>query len=364
MGTVYLARDTRAGKAAPGTDQAEALLALKVLPPKRAREEETTLLRFRREMELGQLLAHPNVTRTFDAGLIGGIHYIAMEYVPGESLKRLVSRVGPLSAAEAAPLFADIAAGLTHAHERGLIHRDLKPSNVMVTPEGRAKILDLGLALLMHETLPADRAIVGGEGYILGTMDYIAPEQGTDATNVGPRSDLYSLGCTLYFTVTGVPPFPGGTPQQKIRWHKTEPPPAVRSINPAVPIGFAELVEKLLAKEPEERPGSAEEVRQSLLPWIGEPKRLPVNQATSSTSPDVMQGFDTPEFDPSLWEAAPTAATGNSTAEEMANRPVQADAPATEPSLASIATPSERRVWLYLLIPAILALLFVLLRGR
>src|SRR5262245_28373166 len=146
MGTVYLARDSRL--AAVGIDSA--LLALKVLPARRAREEERTLHRFRREMELGRHVEHPNITRTFDAGEVGGVHYIAMEYVPGHSLRQVVNQGGPLSVPDAARVFADVIAGLHHAHKAGLIHRDLKPSNIMVTPEGRGKVLDFGLALLMR----------------------------------------------------------------------------------------------------------------------------------------------------------------------------------------------------------------------
>ena len=365
MGTVYLARDTRFQKAqgidastpflnlpsaeAPDAALETPLVALKILPPKRAREDENTLLRFRREMELGRRLAHPNVARTLDSGLVGGVHYIAMEYVPGESLRRMVLRVGPLPAADAARLFADVAAGLAHAHGRGLIHRDLKPSNVMVTPDGRAKILDLGLALLMGEELPSDRTIVGGEGYILGTMDYIAPEQGADATDVGPWSDLYALGCSLYFTVAGVPPFPGGTARQKIRWHRTEPAPPVRSLNPAVPEAFAALIEKLLAKRPADRPRSAEDLRNQLLTWAGAagPGRIPA--IVHPTEAEAVETFDTPDFDRSLWEA---------------RSPVPLDVPEPVPSDPPAWRSATKWAWAAVGVAASLALLFVLLRGR
>jgi len=186
MGTVYLARvqarerESASGRAgeeekppplpslpfspSPFLPFAPAVIALKVLPPKRAREEARTLLRFRREMEIGRHLDHPNITRMFDAGEVDGIHYLAMEYVPGLSLRQLVGTGGPLPVGDAARLFADVAAGLAHAHEHGLIHRDLKPSNIMVTPLGQAKILDLGLALTVDEVLPEDPTIVGGHG--------------------------------------------------------------------------------------------------------------------------------------------------------------------------------------------------------
>ncbi len=306
MGTVYLARDVRIGGATPDAETAgrSPLVALKVLPPQKARESGHHLARFRRETDLGRRLAHPNVTRTLDDGFEEGVHFIAMEYVPGESLKRVVSAGGPLPVGPAARLFVDVLAGLAHAHERGLIHRDLKPSNVMVTPDGRAKILDLGLALLVDEVLPADRSVVGGAGYILGTMDYIAPEQAADATDVGPWSDLYAAGCSLYFTLTGAPPFPGGTARQKMRWHQNEAPPPLRSLNPSVPAEFAYLVEKLLAKSPADRPASAADVRAKLLPWAeaaDAPVAIVVHGPRSAG--EAVASVDSPDFDPSLWVA-------------------------------------------------------------
>jgi eukaryotic-like serine/threonine-protein kinase len=303
MGTVYLAKSL--AKPATPPDPLFPLVALKVLPPKRAREEAKTLLRFRREMELGKPLDHPNITRTLDAGEHHGVHYIAMEYVPGLSLKQLISRDGPLPVGEAARLFADAAAGLEHAHQKGLIHRDLKPSNIMVTPEGQAKVLDLGMAMLMNEALPEDPAIVGGEGYILGTMDYIAPEQTTDATNVGPHSDVYSLGCSIYHTVCGMPPFPGGTSKQKMQWHRTEPAPAPHSINPAVPPDFSRLIGRCMAKDPRDRPESAEALRGLLLRWATE--RTPPGDSPRHTDRDVVSEVDTRQLDPSLWDEIPVA---------------------------------------------------------
>lgn len=302
MGTVYLAKSL--AKPAVPPYPLFPLVALKVLPPKRAREEAKTLLRFRREMELGKHLDHPNITRTLDAGEQHGLHYIAMEYVPGQSLKQLISKDGPLPVGEAARLFADVAAGLEHAHSKGLIHRDLKPSNIMVTPEGRAKLLDLGLALLVDEALPEDIAIVGGEGYILGTMDYIAPEQTSDATNVGPHSDVYALGCSIYHAVCGVPPYPGGTAKQKMQWHRTEPAPPPHTINPALPPAFSLIIQSCMAKNPADRPASAAELRSLLLPWAGEVR---TSVAGPHTDREVVSVVDTRQLDPSLWDAVPVA---------------------------------------------------------
>jgi len=304
MGTVYLARWKRAGDG-DGTTSLDDLIALKVLPPKRAREEAKTLQRFLREMELGRHLGHPNVTRTLDAGEIGGVYYIAMEYVPGQSLRQMVLGGGPLSVADAARTFADVSAGLAHAHSRGLVHRDLKPSNIMVAPDGHAKILDLGLALIVGEVRPDDPTILGGRGYVLGTMDFIAPEQVTDSAAVGPAADLYALGCSIYFSLAGVAPFPGGTSHQKMKWHRLATAPPLDSLNPAVPFGFVRLVERLMAKNPADRPPTADAVRELLLPWAAATVSRAADAAAPHTAVEAVAEIDTPTFDPSLWDAVP-----------------------------------------------------------
>src|SRR5438552_11926723 len=236
MGTVYLARDIRSNL----------LVALKVLPPKRAREEERVLTRFRREMEMCQRVAHPHLAWAYEVGVCQGVYYIAMEYIPGRSLYRLVNDEGPLEISRAARLFAEVASALDHAHSQGLIHRDMKPSNIIITPHDHAKVLDLGLALVQGEA-PAALEVVGGRGYVVGTLDYIAPEQAENPTQVDPRSDIYSLGCTLYFALTGKPPFPGGTAVDKIQRHRGEHPLPVPQLNPGVPPAFIGLLRKMMA---------------------------------------------------------------------------------------------------------------------
>ncbi len=264
MSAVYLARDTRQ----------EQLVALKVLPPKQAREEERHLARFLREMELCQKVEDPHIARTYEVGESDGVYYIAMEFIPGRSLRRVVSDDGPLDVPRAAQLFAEAATALEHAHERGLIHRDLKPSNIMVTRDGHAKLLDLGLALIEGE-FGEDHRVVGGQGYVVGTMDYIAPEQSEDATNVCPRSDIYGLGATLYFALTGRPPFPGGSSMQKIMRHRSEEPVPIEQLNAAIPTGFANVVRQMMAKEPADRFASAGEVRRQLLKWTNSTDLVP-----------------------------------------------------------------------------------------
>lgn len=262
MGMVYLARDTREPEAADF-----AHVALKVLPPKLAREEPRMFARFQREIELGKRVSHENVTRTLEGGAIENVNFLAMEFVAGQTVREHVKQSGSLSVGNAARVFAEVAAGLAGIHASGLIHRDLKPGNIMLTPSGHAKILDLGLALVPGEAPPDDRKVIGGKGYIVGTMDYISPEQARDATDVTARSDIYSLGCSLYFALTGTPPFPGGTSFDKIRWQRTVPHVPLMDLNRSVPARFAELVDALMEKRPEDRPESAGAVRELLLPF-------------------------------------------------------------------------------------------------
>jgi len=261
IGIVYLARDLRE-RADPR------LVALKVLPPGRARQEPRTLIRFQREMSIGLALPRDShLTRTLDAGQADGVHYLAMEYVPGRTVKEAVLQDGPFPIGAASRIFADVAWGLAAAHDAGFVHRDLKPANVIVTPSGRGKLLDFGFALRLGEAEPTDPAILGGPGHTVGTMDYLAPEQSRHAGRVEPAADLYSLGCSLYFAVSGSPPFPGGTTQDKIRWHRQAFPTPITILNPTVPVEFDQLVAWMMAKRPVERPGSARELAAVLEQW-------------------------------------------------------------------------------------------------
>jgi serine/threonine protein kinase len=265
MSTIYLARDSRSGE----------LVALKMLPPSRWRKEDRLLARFQREMELSRRVAHPHLAWMYECGFCLGIYYIAMEYIPGKNLAKVVLQSGALKVPRAARLLAEVASGLEHAHNQGLIHRDLKPSNIMITPNDHARVLDLGLALIEGEE--ADQSVIGGQGLILGTMDYIAPEQTTDAANVDARADIYSLGCTLYFALTGRPPFPGGSSRDKVRRHRHEQPTPLRELAPEVPVGFTSLIELMMNKDPARRPPSAIAVEEELRAWATEDAGLPLD---------------------------------------------------------------------------------------
>ncbi|QVL30897.1 serine/threonine protein kinase [Telmatocola sphagniphila] len=273
MGTVYLARHENGS-----------LVALKVLPPKRAKREERTLARFLREMELSQRVKHPNLARTHEVGTSQGIYFIAMEYIRGKSLKQLVVDEGPLSVDRASALFIEVSVGLAYAHARGLIHRDLKPSNIMVTPAGHAKILDFGLAMESDEEIPEDKTIIGGKGYVVGTMDFIAPEQIQNSADVDFRADLYALGCTMYYTLTGQPPFPGGSSKRKMKMHLTEFPEPIPEINPEVPEAFARIAEKLMEKDPSRRYQNADAVCEAIMPWSKDDQPVKQDDELSNTA--------------------------------------------------------------------------------
>ncbi len=254
MGKVYLAQPEGGGEP----------VAIKVLPPSKAAAEAQALHRFRREMELSQRVLHTNLARTLDVGREGDIYYMVLEYVPGRSLYQMVREEGggPFRVPDAARLFLQVVAGLGAAHGSGLIHRDIKPSNIMVTPDGDAKVLDLGLARLVGEEGGLTRPNV-----VIGTLDYASPEQLGDAARADQRSDLYSVGCTLYFTLAGRPPFEGGDVVNKIfKQRMDDPEPLERAVR-GVPSTFAAIVRKLMNKDPADRYQSCPELAADLSRW-------------------------------------------------------------------------------------------------
>ncbi len=315
MGQVFLCRDSRNGL----------LCALKILPPSKARSKERLLARFQREMELSKEVAHPHLCRTFDADKLRGVYYLAMEFIPGQTLSRLVNTQGPLKVPRAARLMAEVASGLEHAHQKGLIHRDLKPGNIMITPHDHAKVLDLGLALKAGDKAD-DPTVTGGEGYIVGTMDYIAPEQTYDPTAVDGRADIYSLGCTLYYVLTGRPPFPGGTSVEKVYRQRKEEPEALLKLVPAIPPAFAALVQQMMAKDPRKRFPSARAVEERLWLWA---EGSPWQPLDSDNDPDYTAAIERlrkeePATDSSLTDIdlGDTADTGEAEAKAAERRPL------------------------------------------
>jgi serine/threonine-protein kinase len=259
MGKVYLAEKDGARR-----------VAVKVLPPRKMAEDQNALLRFQREMDLSLRCKHRNVARTLAVGAEGDVYFMVMEYIPGESLFDMVksARVGPLRVPDAARLFLQLIDGLDAAHQAGLIHRDIKPSNVMITPAGDVKLLDLGLARALDDEKGITRA-----NTVLGTLDYASPEQLGDASKADRRSDLYSIGCTLYFALSGRAPFEGGDMINKIFKQRMEDPPPLESVARGVPSAFATIVRKLMNKKPDERYQTCAELRADLARWT-DPRRV------------------------------------------------------------------------------------------
>jgi WD40 repeat protein/tRNA A-37 threonylcarbamoyl transferase component Bud32 len=281
MGAVYRAEHRRM----------ERTVALKVINPGLL-QNPATVQRFQQEVRTAARLHHPNIVTAYDADQAGTLHFLVMEHVEGRSLAEVVAEYGPLPVAVACEYVRQAALGLQHAHEQGMVHRDIKPHNLMVSqpasggckpPVGAAtgglhpplagtvKILDFGLARLARspETtagpLPQASAVLTGAGAVMGTADYIAPEQAADPRTADIRADIYSLGCTLFHLLTGRPPFEGGTVQEKLARHAAEPLPPM----PGVPAGLAAVLARATAKDPAARYATPAALADALAAFIG-----------------------------------------------------------------------------------------------
>ena len=240
MGRVFRALDTQLART----------VALKFLPRDQASDAET-LLRFRNEARSAARLDHESIARAYYVGEDRGFPYLVFEFVEGDTIRALVDQYGPLRLADALSYTLQVADALIHADERGVVHRDIKPSNVIITPEGRAKVIDLGLARL-QEVREADSDLTAS-GVTLGTFDYISPEQARDPRTVDVRSDIYSLGCAFFYMLTGRPPFPEGTVLQKLLQHQGDKPPDIHQFRPELPDEVSQVMRKMLAKDPAHR---------------------------------------------------------------------------------------------------------------
>jgi serine/threonine protein kinase len=253
------------------------VVAIKVLPPSKAKDAHL-LARFQREARLALRLKHPNVVRTFQVGEALGLNYLVMEHLEGETLDEVLARRGKLPPAEAVRLVHQALLGLQHIHEQGLVHRDLKPGNLMLVPgqaPGQAdvtlrstvKILDIGLGRALFDEMVTDgvnKQSLTSEGALLGTPDYMAPEQARDARAADIRSDIYSLGCVLYHALAGQPPFPDTNIISQMIRHATQPPRPLKDYNPAIPDGLQQIVSWMLAKQPGQRYATPERAAQAL----------------------------------------------------------------------------------------------------
>ena len=243
----------------------ERLVAIKVLPSRYV-ENPNYLDRFKREARAVAALDHPNIVRAYDIDQDGKTHYIVMEYVDGRDLQRIVSEDGTLSPDDAADYIAQAALGLQHAHEAGLVHRDVKPANCLVDNRRTLRLLDMGLAKFAKDSHPSISAI--HDDSVVGTADYLAPEQARNSQNVDARADIYGLGCTLYFALTGSPPFPEGTIAQRLLKHQSETPPSILEKRPDAPRSLVDLCARMMKKSPDQRIQTAAEVATELGKWL------------------------------------------------------------------------------------------------
>ncbi len=241
MGIIYKARDEETGQP----------VALKILLPGLA-QNPTTLERFRREAGRYAKLSHEHIVRLHEFGEANGIHFLALDYVDGIDLHEYISRKGTLDADEACLLITQAVRALAYLHQQNIIHRDIKPSNILLTKKNGwpiIKLTDLGLA----REISGDEIRLTRTGYMVGTIDYIAPEQARDSQSADPRSDIYSLGCTFYHMLAGRPPFSEGSLPERLLRHVDTAPPDIRQFHRGLSREVVTLLERMLAKKPEQR---------------------------------------------------------------------------------------------------------------
>ena len=325
------------------------IVALKVLRPELVADKQA-VDRFYREIEVVSQLADPHIVHAYDAGPIGNTLVLAMEYVDGVNLQQLVKEQGPLPLEIACDYMRQAALGLQHAHERGLIHRDIKPANLMATKTQPAvvKILDLGLARL-HAPDPASRThnltALESPSVMFGTPDYQAPEQSLDFHRADIRADLYSLGCTFFYLLTGRPPFEG-TMQEKLLRHMQTPPPPLTQFRPEAPADLTALIDRLLAKLPVERHQTPAELVEELNGLDTTPTMaLSQPEATLSDVPLPPASSKSTAKLPAVDLTSPPASvrsTGKFPAIDLLHPPTPAPSPASATTTATAAAPPVR----------------------
>jgi serine/threonine protein kinase len=314
-------------------------VAVKVLPATKA-DNPAALGRFYREARASGILDHPNLVKAHDIDQDGPLHFLVMEYVDGSNLQEIVSKFGPLAVDRAAHYIRQTAQALQHAHQVGLIHRDVKPANILIDRTGTVRVLDLGLARFFRDqndplTLKYD------EKNVLGTADYVSPEQALNSHEVDIRADVYSLGATFYYLLTGQPPFPGGKAAQKLIWHQVRQPTPVRTLRREVPPELAAIVQKMMAKEPAHRYQVPGEVVEALTPWTRTPLPPPPEAEMPRLSPAAARSVSAPpEGEPA---PAPAPRPVVLSTRGAASGPTRAGAPTNAPPAQRHADPTTPR---------------------
>jgi serine/threonine-protein kinase len=276
------------------------VVALKIIPRGRV-SDPVAVARFYREVRAVAQLSHSNIVTAFEVNQVGETHFLAMEYVDGIDLARLVQQSGPLPVPNACEYIRQAAVGLQHAHERGLVHRDVKPGNLMVarpSPDEPpvVKILDFGLARFESESTQAGRLTQFGK--IVGTADYIAPEQAANARTADIRADIYSLGCSLYYLLTAQPPFPGDEAVEKVRARMTGDAPSVRKVRPEVSPALEQILAQMMARNPADRFQTPGEVAKALGAHTAKRRQGPDNAAPAPDSPIDLKPRSRPAKEP------------------------------------------------------------------
>jgi eukaryotic-like serine/threonine-protein kinase len=316
MGQVYLAEHINMRR----------LVALKVLPVFSS-DDAVARERFFREARAAGTLDHPNIVRVFDLCQEGKLLYLVMEYVEGVSLQSVVLRHGPLNVAAACHYARQVSFGLQHAFEMGFVHRDIKPANLLVDQAGVVKVLDLGLVRSEADANSGLTKLLDNKS-ILGTADYVAPEQAVDSSKVDIRADVYSLGATLYFLLVGRPLFPEGRTAQKLVWQQIKEPVPVDRLRPEVPPGLAAVIHKMLQKRPEDRFQTPAEVFDALAPFVPDdvpppnPAWLPEAPARVAIARSAVPGANAPRVSGSTSQilAAAMRSGSGSTSNSAAQR--------------------------------------------
>ncbi len=317
MGAVYRALDPETGRA----------VALKVLPPDLVAGKANLVERFRREAQAGARLRHENIVALLEFGEAGGTYFLAMELVEGANLFEHIEEHGPLEPGEAREVLIQMARALDHAHGQGIVHRDIKPANILLArTDGRlvAKLADMGLAREVRD----EEFRLTREGCTVGTIDYMSPEQARNSVSADTRSDIYSLGCTFFHMLAGVPPFHEGSLPERIYQHADAAPPDIREFSPGVSADLVRVLGRMLAKNPDDRyqtpaellddllprPQAARPERKAARPFTPRPRPTPstdLPKPTSAAAPDVDEEGRAPTPRPSRAERVGPVARGD-----------------------------------------------------